>query len=93
MPEFWRARTELSQALVPCLRTRIKKYGSELRALIFILLLLHPKTEARPELRLITGIENIIWIFYLAVVVSRLVSPCRPRNRQQRRQPADQPIE
>lgn len=46
-----------------------------------------------PYIRLITGIENMIGIFYLAVVVSRLVSSYRPRNRQQRRQPADQPIE
>jgi hypothetical protein len=46
-----------------------------------------------PYIRLITGIENMIGIFYLAVVVSRLVSSYRPRNRQQRHQPADQPIE
>ena len=46
-----------------------------------------------PYIRLITGIENMIGIFYLAVVVSRLVSSYRPRNRQQRRQPAEQPIE
>ena len=46
-----------------------------------------------PYIRLITGIENMIGIFYLAVVVSRLVSAYRPRNRQQRRQPAEQPIE
>ena len=45
-----------------------------------------------PYIRLITGIENMIGIFYLAVVVSRLVSSYRPRNRQQRHQPADQPI-
>ena len=44
-----------------------------------------------PYIRLITGIENMIGIFYLAVVVSRLVSSYRPRNRQQRHQPA--PIE
>jgi hypothetical protein len=46
-----------------------------------------------PYVRLITGIENMIGIFYLAVVVSRLVSSYRPRNRQQRHQPANQPIE
>jgi ABC-type proline/glycine betaine transport system permease subunit len=46
-----------------------------------------------PYIRLIIGIENMIGIFYLAVVVSRLVSSYRPRNRQQRHQPADQPIE
>jgi hypothetical protein len=46
-----------------------------------------------PYIRLITGIENMIGIFYLAVVVSRLVSSYRPRNRQQRHQPAAQPIE
>jgi hypothetical protein len=46
-----------------------------------------------PYVRLITGIENMIGIFYLAVVVSRLVSSYRPRNRQQRHQPADQPTE
>jgi ABC-type proline/glycine betaine transport system permease subunit len=46
-----------------------------------------------PYIRLITGIENMIGIFYLAVVVSRLVSSYRSRNRQQRHQPADQPIE
>jgi hypothetical protein len=46
-----------------------------------------------PYIRLITGIENMIGIFYLAVVVSRLVSSYRPRNRQQRRHPADQLIE
>jgi hypothetical protein len=46
-----------------------------------------------PYIRLITGIENMIGIFYLAVVVSRLASSYRPRNRQQRHQPADQPIE
>jgi hypothetical protein len=39
---------------------------------------------------LITGIENMIGIFYLAVVVSRLVSSYRPRNRQQSHQPSDQ---
>jgi Ion channel len=46
-----------------------------------------------PYIRLITGIENMIGIFYLAVVVSRLVSSYRSRSRQQRHQPADQPIE
>jgi hypothetical protein len=46
-----------------------------------------------PYIRLITGIENMIGIFYLAVVVSRLVSSYRPRNRQRRHQPADLPIE
>jgi ABC-type proline/glycine betaine transport system permease subunit len=46
-----------------------------------------------PYVRLITGIENMIGIFYLAVVVSRLVSSYRPRNRQQRHQPAGQLIE
>jgi hypothetical protein len=46
-----------------------------------------------PYIRLITGIENMIGIFYLAVVVSRLVSSYRPRNRRQHPQPADQPIE
>ena len=46
-----------------------------------------------PYVRLITGIENMIGIFYLAVVVSRLVSSYRSRNRQQRHQTADQPIE
>jgi hypothetical protein len=45
-----------------------------------------------PYIRLITGIENMIGIFYLAVVVSRLVSSYRPRNRQ-RHKFADQPIE
>ena len=43
-----------------------------------------------PYVRLITGIENMIGIFYLAVVVSRLVSSYRPRNRQQSHQPSDQ---
>ncbi len=42
-----------------------------------------------PYVRLITGFENMIGIFYLAVVVSRLVSSYRSRNRQQRHQPAD----
>ena len=46
-----------------------------------------------PYIRLITGIENMIGIFYLAVVVSRLVSSYRPRNRQQRHRSADEPIE
>jgi Ion channel len=46
-----------------------------------------------PYIRLITGIENMIGIFYLAVVVSRLVASYRPRNRQQRHQRADQSIE
>jgi hypothetical protein len=46
-----------------------------------------------PYIRLITGIENMIGIFYLAVVVSRLVSSYRSRNRQQRHQPADQMLE
>jgi ion channel len=46
-----------------------------------------------PYIRLITGIENMIGIFYLAVVVSRLVSSYRPRNRQRRHQQADLPIE
>jgi voltage-gated potassium channel len=45
-----------------------------------------------PYIRLVTGIENMIGIFYLAVVVSRLVSSYRPRNRQ-RHQPADLPTE
>jgi hypothetical protein len=35
----------------------------------------------------------MIGIFYLAVVVSRLVSSYRPRNRQQRHQAADQLVE
>jgi Ion channel len=39
-----------------------------------------------PYIRLITGIENMIGIFYLAVVVSRLVSSYRSRNRRQRHQ-------
>jgi ABC-type proline/glycine betaine transport system permease subunit len=46
-----------------------------------------------PYVRLITGIENMIGIFYLAVVVSRLVSSYRPRNRRQRHQPGEQPPE
>jgi Ion channel len=44
-------------------------------------------------IRLITGIENMIGIFYLAVVVSRLVSSYRPRDRQQHHQPVDEAIE
>jgi hypothetical protein len=46
-----------------------------------------------PYVRLITGIENMIGIFYLAVVVSRLVSSYRPRNRRQRHQTGEQPTE
>jgi voltage-gated potassium channel len=46
-----------------------------------------------PYVRLITGVENMIGIFYLAVVVSRLVSSYRPRTRQQRHSPADRSIE
>jgi hypothetical protein len=46
-----------------------------------------------PYVRLITGIENMIGIFYLAVVVSRLVSSYRPRNRRQRHQTGEEPNE
>ena len=46
-----------------------------------------------PYIRLITGIENMIGIFYLAVVVSRLVSSYRPRNRRQRHQTGEEPNE
>ncbi len=35
-----------------------------------------------PYIRLITGLENMIGIFYLAVVVSRLVSSYRPGSRR-----------
>jgi hypothetical protein len=46
-----------------------------------------------PYVRLITGIENMVGIFYLAVVVSRLVSSYRPRNRRQRHQTGEEPNE
>ncbi len=46
-----------------------------------------------PYIRLVTGVENMIGIFYLAVVVSRLVSSYRSRSRQQGHEPADQPTE
>jgi hypothetical protein len=46
-----------------------------------------------PYVRLITGVENMIGIFYLGVVVLRLVSSYWPRNRQQRHQAADQLVE